>query len=210
MNFISSWATLVKRFIPMNVIFSVRATKLAGINDFANIVTKQVKFVAPNKLEFTKGIPNFLVPLPGQQTKWFVVKDHDKGNNNLTLKVKSVENNIVTVEQNTITQYDSSNVIIDGRLWSVINDTQIAKRTSTGSTMFNVHNRHTTGRGGDASEVAITFAEHYHNDIDSILTHKFNMVGNVAYTKDPIHDTHVRQGPLVVVDNNGNVITRGY
>ena len=41
---------------------------------------------------------------------------------------------------------------------------------------------------------------------DRIITHQRNAAGHPLMTFDPVSGTHIEMDPLVVVDNNGNVI----
>jgi hypothetical protein len=41
-----------------------------------------------------------------------------------------------------------------------------------------------------------------------ILTHKLNAAGNPIMIYDPVSGQHITSGPFVVIDNNGNVVTK--
>jgi len=137
-------------------LFDTRTKKLAGINDFANILTDIVTFDSATKaIIFAGPPPEFLVV-----DKWFRVTGGGGGNNGALLKVFQVlADRVITVQ--AVIDF-SGQATLDGRIWKVINDTTIAKSSSTGSTMYNVHNRDVTTNPGDASEIALTYAEHYH------------------------------------------------
>lgn len=47
------------------------------------------------------------------------------------------------------------------------------------------------------------------NIADAIVTHELNAIGNPHYTNDVPTGSFIRLGPLVVVDNNGNVVVSG-
>ena len=44
---------------------------------------------------------------------------------------------------------------------------------------------------------------------DRIITHSFNMAGSPLITYDARSGTYIDMGPLVVTDNQGNVVTAG-
>ena len=58
-------------------------------------------------------------------------------------------------------------VRLDGRIFALIGDPDIARVSSSGATMFNVDNMSTTGLAADSSGIARKFASHYHTDITS-------------------------------------------
>jgi len=213
MSFISGWASLIKRLTAINTIFGSRAYKLAGINDFQNTYSAPlVTFIAPNTITFVGLPPPFLASLTGTGKK-FKISSGGGANNGAVFRVTSVAGSTITVS-NTVVQNFAGPTDIDGRIWSVINDASIVRSTSTGSTMYNVHNRDITVLGQDASEVALVFAEHYHDipaipdphDADEIMFHLYNEMGERSMVTSSCSGVQLDIGPLAVVDWCGNVV----
>ena len=161
----------LKRWWIFDVLFDTRTKKLAGINDFANVTTDIVTFdSATSAIIFAGPPPSWLI-----LNKWLRVTSGGGGNTGNVFKVTKVLPDRVLVAP-VVVDF-SGQATMDGRIWKVINDSTIAQGTTTGSTMYNVHNRDHTLNDGDASEIALTFAEHYHNtapppgpDYTAILT----------------------------------------
>ena len=211
MSFISSWGTLIKRFIGTNVIFSSRATKLAGINDFNSIYSAaSVTFTAPNIITFVGPPPLFLQTISGVE-KIFKITGGGGPNNGAVFRLLSVAGSTITVSNTAVINFSGA-ATLDGRIWKVIDDDTIARSTSTGSTMYNVHNRTATALGNDASEVAYVFAEHYHLEpkikppVDEILFHQYNEIGERSMVMGDCSGKKIDIGPLCVVDNCGNAV----
>ena len=61
-------------------------------------------------------------------------------------------------------------VIIDGRIFTLIGDPDIAREASNGSTMFNLDNTDSTEYEADSSGIVRKYGAHYHTDISSELT----------------------------------------
>lgn len=202
-----SWTEIIKKFIALDVIFGGRSKKLAGINDFNNIVS--------DTFTFTSGT-NF-ISFPGQVPEWFVRDKYFRvtagggSNNSSLLRVKAVDasGGIIEVYENIVDFTGAAT--FDGRIWAAINNPAIARPTSTGSTMYNVHNRTPTGLE-DASSIALVFAEHYHDepavdeDEGEILVHLRNEVGGLSLACDSCTGEKYDIGPLVLVDRKGSVI----
>lgn len=213
MAFISSWGQLIKRYIGTNVIFGSRATKLAGINDFGNLHTDAMIFTAPNIITFTNPLPNFLLSAGASPGKVFKVVNGGGTNNGATFRVVSILGNSITVSITAVQDF-SGITEIDGRIWSVIDDPSIARSTSTGATMYNVHNRDASVLLNDASEVAYVFAEHYHDipaipdphDADEIIFHLHNEMGERSMVTSSCSGVQLDIGPLAIVDWCGNVV----
>ena len=72
------------------------------------------------------------------------------------------------------------NINIDGRIWAIINDENIAREADNGSTMFNVNNSTPTGLP-DGSGLVQKYAAHYHSGEDAIgfeiVSHQTNLRG---------------------------------
>lgn len=205
-----SWTEIVKKFIALDVIFGGRSKKLAGINDFANVMSDTFTFTATaNTIQFPGNVPDWFV-----RGKYFRIMAGGGANSSALLRVKEVNYSGGLVEVYESLQNFTGTAELDGRIWAVINNAAIARPTSTGSTMYNVHNRNTTGLE-DASGIALVFAEHYHDEPVSktdapgeIITHLRNEVGGYNMAHDSCTDQRFDIGPLVVVDRNGDVLTQ--
>jgi hypothetical protein len=210
-NFIKTWGSLIKRLIGINTIFSGRATKLAGINDY-NVFSDEtlITFTAPDKITFSNSVPPFLRELSGSG-KVFKVTVGGGLNNGSVFRMAGISGNTITVSNTVVRDYIGP-ATLDGRIWVVINDPMIARATSTGSTMYNVHNRDKSVIGQDASEVAFVFAEHYHDEpkepepVDELLFHQYNEVSERSLITSSVTGAILDIGPLAVVDNCGNVV----
>jgi len=212
MAFIGSWGQLIKRYIGTNVIFGSRATKLAGINDFGNLHTGVVTFTAPNTITFVGPLPLFLQTVTGVG-KVFKITAGGGANNGALFRLISIAGNTITVSNTVVINFTGS-ATFDGRIWNVIDDPSIARSTSTGATMYNVHNRDASVLLNDASEVAYVFAEHYHDipaipdphDADEIMFHLYNEMGEHSMVTSSCSGVQLDIGPLAVVDWCGNVV----
>jgi len=212
MAFIGSWGQLIKRYIGTNVIFGSRATKLAGINDFGNLHTGVVTFTAPNTITFVGPLPLFLQTVTGVG-KVFKITAGGGANNGALFRLISIAGNTITVSNTVVINFTGS-ATFDGRIWNVIDDPSIARSTSTGATMYNVHNRDASILLNDASEVAYVFAEHYHDipaipdphDADEIMFHLYNEMGERSMVTSSCSGVQLDIGPLAVVDWCGNVV----
>ena len=104
------------------------------------------------------------VQFPGKVPDWFQVGEYFRvfggPNDSRLFRVKEIQYDKVISYENMTN--DSGSRGLDARLWVVHNNTTISRPTSTGSTMFNVHNRDITTTTDDASAIAFSFAEHYH------------------------------------------------
>lgn len=195
----------LKQFFIWDVIFGARTKKLAGINDGFNQTEEVVTFSSvDNSVTFT-----------GQTPCWFQVDKYFRvfgGNNDSRLfRVKEIQFNKVIVYENFID--DSGLRRLDARLWVVHNNSKISRPTSTGSTMFNVHNRQNTNTPEDASAIAFTFAEHYHDeegaedDKGVLVSTEYNQIGckNLAIASC-CGNVKLELGPTLIFDNEGNAI----
>ena len=45
-------------------------------------------------------------------------------------------------------------------------------------------------------------------NINSILTHQYNSAGTILMTYDSASNTHIKAGPQIITDSNGNLIMR--
>ena len=87
------------------------------------------------------------------------------------------------------------NVLIDGRIFKLIGDPDIAREASNGSTMFNLDNTISTPfQEADASGIASKYASHYHTDLVSDF---------IVHEKDDNGNTLVR----VAIDSLGTTQT---
>ena len=206
----SLWSSLIKRLHAINTLFSARAYKLGGVNDFNNHISGDFIFVAPNKIVFPGEVPVWMYTSP-TSSKWFRITLGGGGNGNAIFQYLSHSGSTVTVTQNSVVNFTGFSTI-DGRIWAVINDPYIAKPTSTGSTMFNVHNRQSTTIPGDGSGVSVSFAEHYHDefdpetDIPEIIMHKRNGIAEIPSAPGGCTGKIMPIGPFTVVDRKGRVI----
>lgn len=214
-GFINGWSSLVKRLLTLNTIFGSRATKLAGINDFNNFEVGNFIFAGPNQITFPGTLPAWVTAQNSGPRK-FRITAGGGANNTAIFTIASFSGNTVTTVENTVLPFTGITQA-DGRLWAIIDDPSIARPSSTGSTMYNVHNRTPTPLGGDASEVAIVYAEHFHEkppeleeDKDDlppeILFHRRNEVGEKSVIVSDCSGKTLDIGPLVVVDRCGNAV----
>lgn len=67
----------------------------------------------------------------------------------------------------------------------------------------------TNGFTADNVQAAIEEAKGGSTSIFSILTHFRNAAGTPIQTYERTSGTHIDSGPLVVVDNNGDVVAKG-
>ena len=202
-------SNFIKKLIETNTIWGVRAKKLAGINDAANTLTTSVVISSvDNSIDFSPNtVPSFIkVGENGQYIRVF------GGTNDSGLfRVIGIEGNKIILDEPIVD--DSGTRRITSRLWEIHNDPSISRPSSTGSTMYNVHNRDTTGLN-DASAVAITYAEHYHDepetdtdDLGEILSHEYNELGCKSMVRaDCCDNPYIPLGPQIVFDDDGNVL----
>jgi len=202
-----NWALLIKKFISFGVLFGGPAKKLAGINDFANLMVGVFTFNP------TGNIVTFPQPLPvwAKPDRYFRVTDGGGSNNTALFKIKTIDPLTNTVEVFQPVDSFSGLATLDGRIWAIIDNSAIAKASSTGSTIFNVHNRNSTGIP-DGSGIALTYAEHYHDEPETeqdqgeIISHLRNEAGGLSMVTDSCTNQLVDVGPLVVIDSEGVVV----
>lgn len=200
-----SASKFLKQFFIWDVIFGARSKKLAGINDGNNLISEVVTFSdVDNSITFPGETPSFF-----QENQYFRV--FGGSNDSRLFRVQEVQfNKIITVE-NLIN--DSGTRTLDARLWVVHNNSKISRPTSTGSTMFNVHNRDTTGVDGDASAIALTYAEHYHDedgiedDKGVLISTQYNQLGCKSKVQaDCCDEPFIELGPQLIFDDEGNAL----
>ena len=203
-----NWSGLIKKFIALDTIWGGRSKKLAGINDSNNYTTGNFVFTAgTNIIQFPGTLPEWVVA-----DKYFRITFGGGLNNTALYRILGIDfdNNTIITHENI--QSFTGGATLDGRLWVVINDATIARSTNSGATMYNVHNRTTTGKD-DSSGIGLVFAEHFHDepepaaDEGEILTHIYNEIGTKHMSLDSCnHDVKIEIGPLIVVDRQGNVV----
>ena len=88
--------------------------------------------------------------------------------------------------------------IIDGRISTVVNDPTIARPAENGSTAFNVDIQRSTGLE-DGSGVSLKYASHFHTFPNPAFNEYTDR--NVDYDQNLLPN-----GPLAVVDNNGDIV----
>lgn len=191
--------------IETNTIWGVRAKQLAGINDGANHITSSVVFSSvDNSLDFA----------PASMPSFFKEKQYIRifggANDTRLFRIKAIQGTKLIVDESVIN--DTNVVRVSARLWEVHNDPKISRSSSTGSTMFNVHNRDNTGRE-DGSALATAYAEHYHDeegtedDIGEIISTEYNELGcKSKVTADCCDAPLVDLGPQLIFDDEGNVM----
>lgn len=196
----------MKKLIVFDVIWGTRSKKLAGINDANNVIQESVTFDSgDNSVQFpTPTVPDFF-----QQDQYFRV--FGGANDGRLLRIKEIQGSKIITYENVVA--DTGSFSLDARLWVVHNNSQISKPTSTGSTMFNVHNRDHTTVEGDASKLAITFSEHYHDeateqdDKGKLISTEYNVLGCKSVIKaDCCGDNYVELGPQLIFDDEGSPI----
>lgn len=195
----------LKQFFIWDVIFGAKTKKLAGINDGFNVIQENVVISdVDNSITFPNETPKFF-----QVDEYFRIFGGD--NDGSLFRVKEIQFNKVITYENVIS--DSGTRQLDARLWVVHNNTKISRPTSTGSTMFNVHNRQNTNTPEDASAIAFTFAEHYHDeegaedDKGVLVSTEYNQIGckNLAIASC-CDNVKLELGPTLIFDNEGNAI----
>jgi hypothetical protein len=200
-----SVSKFLKQFIIWDVLFGARTKKLAGINDSNNQIQENVTFSdVDNSVNF-----------PGKVPYWFQVDEYFRvfggDNDGRLFRVKEIQFDKVITHENLIN--DTGVRQLDARLWVVHNDPKISRPTSTGSTMFNVHNRENTITPDDASSLAFAFAEHYHDesgtedDKGEPISTQYNQLGYKSLIKaDCCEDIYLEMGPVLIFDDEGNII----
>lgn len=196
----------IKKLIETNTIWGVRSKKIAGINDYANHITTSVSIdSSDNSIDFAPLlVPDFIKI--DQYIRVFA------GTNDTRLfRVKRV------FEGTKIEVYESVNDDIGvrritARLWEIHDDPSISRPSSTGSTMFNVHNRSDTDLE-DGSAVSFTYAEHYHDeaitedDKGEPISTQYNQLGYKSLIKaDCCEDVYLEMGPVLIFDDQGNIV----
>lgn len=199
-------SNFLKKLIIFDAVWGTRSKKLAGINDGNNLTNESVVFSSvDNSIAFsTPNPPEFF-----QEDQYFRV--FGGPNDGSLLRVKEIQGNKIITYENVIA--GSGAVTLDARLWVVHNNPAITRPTSTGSTMWNVHNRDDTGVEGDASKLAITFAEHYHDeagaedDKGELISTEYNAMGCKSMVKSDCCDgPYLDLGPQLIFDDEGNAL----
>lgn len=229
-------SSFIKKLIETDTLWGVSKKKIAGINDRLNyLFDSDVVFDnATNSITYTNqtSLPSWIVPgkyfrvYDGIPKTYTSDSDNDYianviltpdlvTNSGVKLRVLSVSGNVIYLDSNTSTVVDRNTsatfVTTDGRIAIGINNIDIAKISKNGSTIYNTQNSSSTG-DEDGSAVGAMFADHYHsnsNSVDNIVTHEYNSLDHKLKVYDEETDTHIDMGPLVVVDNNGNVVVSG-
>jgi hypothetical protein len=200
-----SASKFLKQFLIWDVLFGARTKKLAGINDSNNTIQENVTF---------SDVDNS-VTFPGEVPTWFQVDEYFRvfggTNDGRLFRVKEIQFDKVIIHENVIN--DTGIRQLDARLWVVHNNSKISRPTSTGSTMFNVHNRQNTNTPDDASAIAFTFAEHYHDeegtedDKGTPISTMYNQLGYKSLIKaDCCGEVYLEAGPTLIFDPDGNII----
>jgi hypothetical protein len=148
----------IKKLIETNAIWGVRAKQLAGINDAGNVITTSIVVsTTDNSIDFAP------LPVPSFFKVGQYIRIFGGPNDSKLLRISNIlEGTKLIVEEPVIA--DSGTRRVTARLWEIHDDPSISRPSSTGSTMFNVHNRQPTNVPEDASALAFTFAEHYHDE----------------------------------------------
>ena len=124
------------------------------------------------------------IPLIQYEEKLFQISSvvHDQTLNTLTLSfnpdaVGTPMFSLLT----TVLNVTGISLLIDGRIFKLIGDPDIAREASNGSTMFNLDNTVSTPfQEADASGIASKYAAHYHTDLVSdFVAHELDDNGNV-------------------------------
>ena len=123
------------------------------------------------------------IPLIQYEEKLFQISSviHDQTLNTLTLSfnpdaVGTPMFSLLT----TVLNVTGISLLIDGRIFKLIGDPDIAREASNGSTMFNLDNTVSTPfQEADASGIASKYAAHYHTDLVSdFVAHELDDNGN--------------------------------
>lgn len=152
----------IKKLIETNAIWGVRAKQLAGINDAGNVITTSIVVsTTDNSIDFAP------LPVPSFFKVGQYIRIFGGPNDSKLLRIsKILEGTKLIVEEPVIA--DSGTRRVTARLWEIHDDPSISRPSSSGSTMFNVHNRDNTGLP-DGSALATTYAEHYHDEEDDFI-----------------------------------------
>lgn len=227
-----SFSQFIKKLLALDVIFGAKAKKLHGIQDRGNIIDGTITFnsignqiiitgvtidprnwLTPGKY-IRPNLSNFLPPLPPSpqsagQTPNPTTNDYQLYNVAGVMYaggVVTITVNPSAIGVNSMVSYGPVLGQIDGRIWAVANDPNIARAGANFDTIYNLNNQASTGLP-DGSGVAAPLAEHYHGNLD-IVTSNLNSYGHTLVTYDVPTATFIPAGPTVVCDNDGNVIYR--
>lgn len=198
-------SNFLKKLIVFDVVWGTRSKKLAGINDGNNFInTSIISSSVDNSFKFVMQVPSFF-----QKDQYFRV--FGGANDSRLFKIKEIKGDKIITYEGVVDGI--SNIKLDARLWVVHNNPKVSRSTSTGSTMFNVHNRNTSGVDGDASALALTFAEHYHDengeedDKGVLVSTLYNEVGCTTQgIANCCGNLKVNLGPSLIFDDEGNAI----
>ena len=156
--------SFIKKLIQVGALFGAKAKKMAGISDSANAVSGTVIFAASNNsVTLASTPPSWIIP-----GKYFRITSGGGDNLHSLFKVGSISGNTIInddteVGVDAVVDFTGTSTV-DGRLWQVIDDPDIALEDSaSGATMWNVNNVSVTGFD-DGSGVAVHVAPHYHGD----------------------------------------------
>lgn len=161
----SESSVFIKKLIKANVLFGGKKIKLSGVPDGFNFISDSnvLGISATNKFTLTSTPSDWIKP-----GSYFRISSGGGSNNGLLFKVSNIIGNDIFVDDSepqtsSVFDFGPGLAVLDFRLWQVINDINIAKKSlSSNNTIFNVNNQTTTGLC-DGSGIANNFAEHYHS-----------------------------------------------
>lgn len=204
-----SWSWVVKKLIIFDVIWGGRSKKLAGINDSASLLTDNILCVSAGQtVDFSPlNTPNWLTV--GSYFKFTTGGGSNFGNTYQVVS-KSASSVTVTPYLSPALSDFSGQATLDGRIFTIVNDPNIARQSSTGGTMFN--SNATSYSGPAVGNVIFNRTDHFHAempgpfDANQIITHEYTPAGGLRVQYDTFSGTFIVESPAVVIDNNGNVI----
>lgn len=158
---VESWSGFVKKLIALDVIWGNRSKKISGLNDANLVVIVYAVFNQNNqsiKFGGTRKIPSWIKP-----NVFFRIKNGGPNNGKL-FKVRLVDypNKTIYVlpgDTETVSSYAGS-ATLDGRAFSLINDTNIAKESTTGGSIFNANV--SSFLRSDVAPIILNNVEHFH------------------------------------------------
>lgn len=204
-----NWSAFIKKLLALDVIWGGRTKKMTGINDALNYFSGNINCIAGTQtIDFN----------PGTVPSWIIVSSYLRfvsgggTNNGYLFQVISKTANSVTVipGPGPLLVNFTGFAVLDGRIFAVVNDPNIARQSSTGGTMFNANA--TAYSGPSAGNVIFNRVDHFHTndtsqfDGNQIVTHEYTPAGSHRVQYDTYSDTFVAGDPAVVIDNNGNVV----
>ena len=151
----------IKKLIVLNAIFGGKTSKLTGVRDSGNRASDTVKFnTLDNSIQFTNNVPEFLVA-----DQFFRITSGGGSDKGKLLKVKNVSGKklFLTDDFGQLVNDYLGSATFDARIFVQINDPQIAKEASDGSTQFNVNLTNRADSAEIGPSIASNFVEHYHD-----------------------------------------------